>query len=57
MKRNPKLRVFVKIDKSGNPIPSSVVMRRGNAPRSGNWLELAGNVCCTTTTTTTTTQG
>lgn len=54
MRRDPSLRVFVKIDRSGHPVPSVLIYRK-RAPRRGNWLELSADVCCTTTTSTTTT--
>lgn len=53
-RRDPKLRVFVKIDRNGQPVPSVLIYRR-NAPISGRWKEIENDYCCPSTTSTTTT--
>jgi len=53
-KRDPRLRVFVKLDRAGNVVPG-ILLSRVKQPKSGRWLEIIANVCCTTTSTTTTT--
>jgi hypothetical protein len=49
--RDPRLRAFVKLDKYGQVIPGSMVLRYFQ-PRGGFWYEIPQDVCCTTTTTT-----
>jgi hypothetical protein len=56
-KRDPRLRAFVKVDKYGQVVPGTLILRY-NAPEGGRsyfWHEIIPNICCTTTTTTTTT--
>lgn len=46
--RDPRLRAFVKIDKLGNVVPSSLILRR-KPPENGvshYWIEIAANECC-----------
>src|SRR6267378_5831490 len=47
-KRDPRLRAFVKVDKLGQVVPSSLILRR-KPPESGRshyWIEIEENVCC-----------
>lgn len=56
-KRNPRLRAFVKVDKLGQVVPGTLILRY-KAPEGGRgyfWQEIIPDICCTTTTTTTTT--
>lgn len=53
-KRDPRLKAFVKVDRSGNLVPS-VLIYRERQPKRGNWIALDANVCCPSTTTSTTT--
>lgn len=48
VKRDPNLRAFVKIDKLGQVVPSSLILRRKppESGRSHNWIEIEANVCC-----------
>lgn len=48
MSRDPRLRAFVKIDKQGNVVPSSLILRR-KPPENGvshYWQEIEANACC-----------
>lgn len=56
-KRNPRLRAFYKVDKLGQVVPGTLILRykKPEGGRGFYWQELIANVCCTTTTTTTTT--
>lgn len=56
-KRNARLRAFVRINKYGEVVPSSLILRYKppESGRSHHWEEIIPNVCCTTTTTTSTT--
>lgn len=56
-KRDPRLRAFVKVNKLGEVVPGTLILRRV-PPESGHsfyWQEIIPDICCTTTTTTTTT--
>lgn len=55
-KRDPRLRAFVKVDKLGQVVPGTLILRY-IPPESGRtyfWHEIIPDICCTTTTTTTT---
>lgn len=55
-KRDPRLRAFVKINKLGEVVPGTLILRY-KAPEGGRgfyWQEIVANICCTTTTTTST---
>ena len=58
-KRNVRLRAFARLNKNGDVVPSSLVMRARMPKSGGTWVELTANHCCTinwsTTTSTTTT--
>lgn len=59
MKRNPRLRAFVKYNSKGDIIPMSMVIRKSQ-PKGRGWVEIDSNYCClpatpTSTTTTSTT--
>jgi len=46
--RDPRLRAFVKIDRLGQVVPSSLILRR-KPPENGvshNWIEIEANECC-----------
>jgi len=48
MKRDPRLRAFVKVDKLGQVVPSSLILRR-KPPENGTshyWIEIEENICC-----------
>lgn len=55
-KRDPRLRAFVKVDKLGQVVPGTLILRYSppEGGRSYFWQEIIPNICCTTTTTTTT---
>jgi hypothetical protein len=56
-KRDPRLRAFVKVDKLGQVVPGTLILRY-SPPEGGRgyfWQEIIPDICCTTTTTTTTT--
>ncbi len=56
-KRNPNLRAFVKVDKLGQVVAGTLILRY-TPPESGRsyfWQEIIPDICFTTTTTTTTT--
>lgn len=47
-KRDPRLRAFVKVDKLGQVVPGSLILRR-KPPESGlshYWIEIEENICC-----------
>lgn len=48
VKRDPNLRAFVKVDKLGQVVPSSLILRRKppEGGRSHYWIEIESNVCC-----------
>lgn len=48
VKRDPRLRAFVKVDKLGQVVPGSLILRR-NPPEGGRgfyWQEIVANICC-----------
>ena len=56
-RRNARLRMFVKIDASGQFVSNTNVWRlkKPGGNKNGNkWAEIYPDVCCTTTTTTST---
>jgi hypothetical protein len=56
-KRNPRLRAFVKVDKLGQVVPGTLILRY-KPPEGGRsyfWQEIIPDICCTTTSTTTST--
>lgn len=47
-RRDPRLRAFVKVDKNGDVVPSSLILRR-KPPENGVshwWQEIEANACC-----------
>lgn len=47
-KRDPRLRAFVKVDKFGQVVPSTLILRR-KPPENGTshyWIEIEANECC-----------
>lgn len=56
MRRNPRLRMYIRLNASGQAIPGSSILRY-KKPTSGRWVDItdAVELCCTTTTTTTST--
>lgn len=54
-KRDPRFRAFVKVDRLGQVVPGSLIIRKKYPARtSGYWQEIVPNVCCPTTTSTST---
>lgn len=55
-RRNPRLRLYIRLDGLNQPIPGSDVLRK-TTPKNGRWIDITdcATLCCTTTTTTTTT--
>lgn len=48
VKRDPNLRAFVKVDKLGQVVPGTLILRR-KPPESGRshfWQEIEANICC-----------
>jgi hypothetical protein len=48
-KRNPRLKLFIRLDGNGQAIPGSVVERL-KQPRQGRWKEIISDACCDGTT-------
>lgn len=48
VKRDPNLRAFVKVDKLGQVVPGTLILRRKppESGRSHNWIEIESNICC-----------
>jgi hypothetical protein len=56
-KRNPRLRLFIRLDASRNPIPGSSILRYRIPRGQGLWVDITdcAAICCQTTTTSSTT--
>lgn len=54
-RRDPRLRLYIRLDANLQPIAGSSVLRK-KKPSFGTWVDItdAANLCCTTTTTTST---
>ena len=54
MRRDPRLRAFVRYTSKGDIVPMSMVIRK-QQPKGRGWVEIDSNICCLPVVTTTTT--